>query len=356
MAIIAGWQNSINLAWERPLGTLGTSGFRWCSDQPDSLSVGAVPYARSVLGNRFHRQEDLRILKVQPQGALGATPFWFDADNWQKTLNRLLNSHFQNAESSCPTPPEPGWDYHFPYSGQPGTLGGFTIARDIGLGLGRAYVFEKCIMNKLVVDWKVGQPVMLTPTFYSQNVTPNSSVSGVVFASDTSYQRHYYQAPGISCSWNGTRFHPASFKITSSNNIQTQFGPSSKQPIGFTLGVFEATLEMDVWVDENFYSRFVYIDGLGTSVTPVSTLGTFMVRIQGPEFNEYGGSFGTVFAQTDIYFTGKIVDVPSCNPNMGNEATQKVKMIMTATGTTPAKSGYYIKTYGIPDPWQPIDK
>lgn len=339
MGIHSGWESALDLFWEFPLGTVGTTSFRYLSDQPDSLSIGAEAHARRVIGNRFLRKEHLRILKTTPGGALGPTPFWFAKNNQQTDLNRLLNSHFQNESQECGIPPLPCWSRHFPVSTQPDNLGGFTIRRNIGLGESSAYVWTSAITNKLVVDWKVGMPVMLTPEMKTLWALPNEAVTGTT-NDNTAYQSYFYQAPAIGCTWNGTAFYPAGFKITSDNAVNTQWGGASKQPIGFTLGQFQASLELDVWIDDNFYSWFVPKENIGTWITPTDTLGTFVCTVQGP-IAMYGSAltqFNSIFS-----FMGKIVDVPGGNPNMGNQSTHKVKMEMVATGTTYDTCGYYIE-------------
>jgi hypothetical protein len=173
-----------------------------------------------------------------------------------------------------------------------------------------------------------------------------------VAASDSSYQRYYYQAPALDCEWNGTRFFPAGFRIVSKNNVASQWGPNSKHPIGYTLGVFEAEMELDVWIDDDFYTRFVPKDNIGTGATPTDTLGTFTCTVTGP-IDEYAGTltqFNTIFS-----FMGKIVDVPSGAPNLSAAATQKVKLRMTATGTTYDTCGYYIELQEESHDWQTPD-
>jgi len=352
MGIHAGWESAVDLFWEYPLGSMGTSGFRYLSETPDSLTIGAEAHERRVIGNRFIRKEHLRILRTVPGGALGPTPFWFSADNKQTNLDRLMNSHFQNTVQACGIPPAPCWSRHYPVSTQPTNLGGFTIRRDIGLGAGSSYVWRSAIMSELSVDWKVGQPITLTPTFTTMQALPNDEVSGAVAASDSSYQRYYYQAPALECLWNGTRFFPAGFRIVSKNNVASQRGPNSKHPIGYTLGVFEAELELDVWIDDDFYTRFVPKDNIGTGATPTDTLGTFTCTVTGP-IDEYAGTltqFNTIFS-----FMGKIVDVPSGAPNLSAAATQKVKLRMTATGTTYDTCGYYVELQEQSHDWQTPD-
>jgi hypothetical protein len=354
MGIHAGWESAVDLFWEYPLGTMGTTGFRYLSDQPDTLTIGAEAHERKVIGNRFIRKEHLRILRTNPGGALGPTPFWFSADNKQTSLNRILNSHFQNTVQACGIPPLPCYSRHYPVSTQPTNMGGFTIRRDIGLGVGSAYVWRSAIMSELAVDWRVGQPVTLTPTFATLEALPNDSVSGAVAATDPSYQRYYYMAPALDCEWNGTRFYPAGWRITSRNNVKSQWGPNSKHPIGYTLGVFEADLELDVWIDDDFYTRFVPKDNIGTSVTPTDTTGTFQCTVSGPIGTMEGGIEPSQF-DTIFYFTGKIIDMPGANPNMSESPTQKVKMRMTATGTTYDTCGYYIECQENNNDWQTPD-
>lgn len=352
MGIHAGWEASVDLFWEYPLGSMGTSGFRYLSDQPDTMTIGAEAHERKVIGNRFLRKEHLRILRTNPGGALGPTPFWFSADNKQTNLNRLMNSHFQNTVMACGIPPAPCWSRHYPVSTQPTNMGGFTIRRDIGLGGGSAYVWRSAIMSELAVAWSVGQPITLTPTFVTMQALPNDSVSGAVAASDSSYQRYYYQAPAIACEWNGTRFNPAGFRITSRNNVKSQWSGASKHPIGYSLGVFEAELELDVWIDDTFYSRFVPVDNIGTGVTPTDTLGTFTCTVTGP-LDMYGSTltqFNSIFS-----FTGKIIEVPSGAPNLSDSPTQKVKMRMTATGVTYNTCGYYIELQEESHNWKTPD-
>lgn len=355
MGYHAGWEHTTDLFWEFPLGTMGTSGFRWISDQPDSLNINAEGHARQVIGNRFLKDSHLRILKTAPGGALGATPFWFTPfDVNPVALNRLLNSHFQNQAQACGIPPAPCYTRHFPTSQQTGTLGGFTVSRDIGLGASKAYVYTSGVMEKMVVEWKVGQPMTMVPEFRFLTGLPNSSVRGAVAASDTSYQRFYFQAPAIDIEWNGTPVQPAGFKITSSNSFNARYAPTSKSPVGFVLGRFNAELEMDVWIEDNFYSRYVPVDNIGTGVTPTDTTGTFQCTVSGPVGTMGGGGALTQF-NTIFYFTGKIINVPGANQNMGNPPTQKVKMMMTATGTAYNTSGYYIEVQAEEHNWQTPD-
>lgn len=355
MGYHAGWEHSTDLFWEYPLGSMGTSGFRWISDQPDSLNINAEAHSRVVIGNRFLRDSHLRILKTTPGGELGATPFWFTPfDVHPYEMNRLLNSHFQNQEQACGIPPFPCYTRHYPVSEQSGTLGGFTVRRDIGLGVDKAYLYTSGVMEKLTVEWKVGQPVTMKPDFRFLTGMPNQELSGAVAATDTSYQRYYYQAPAIDVLWDGTRIQPAGFKIVSTNSYNIRHAPNSKSPVGFVLGRFNAELEMDVWIDDDFYSRFVPVDSIGTGVTPVDTTGTFQCTVSGP-IGTMGGGVAPSQFNTIFYFTGKIINVPGANQNMGNVPTQKVKMIMTATGTTYDTSGYYIEIEGEEHNWQTPD-
>lgn len=350
MSVHSGWENAIDLFWEYPLGNIGSTvqGFRYLSDVPDSLTIGAESHSRKVIGNRFMRKEHLRILKTTPGGSLGPTPMWFSATNRQTNLNRLLNSHFQNQKQACGIPPAPCWSRHFPVSTQPTNLGGFTIRRNIGLGATNSYVWTSAITDKLTIDWRVGMPVMLTPEMRTLWAMPGEAVS-ITANADSAYQRYYYQAPALNCLWNGTAFNPAGWRITSQNNIITQWGPSSKQPIGFNLGQFQASLELDVWIDDNFLSWFVPKANIGTSSTPADTLGTFYCKVEGP-FDDYAGTltqFNTIFE-----FIGKIVDIPGANPNMGNQPTHKVKAEMVASGTTYNTCGYYIEIQEESHNWQ----
>ena len=349
MGIHAGWENTLDIFWEFPLGTMGTSGFRYLSDVADSLSIGAQAHGRRVVGNRFFRKEHLRILSTAPGGGMGPTPFWFDSGGNHKNVNRLLNSHFQNTSSGSSVL---NFVRHFPVSAQPANLGGFTIRRNIGLGNDKAYVWRSAIADQLTIEWKAGQPITMTPTMLTMEALPGDEVEGATADTSSAYQNYYYMAPALQCTWNGTEFFPAGWKITSKNNTQTKYGPNSKAPTGFAMGVFEADFEMDVWIEDDFIQRYVPADNLGTSPTPTDLLGTFVCKVQGP-MNESG--LGEDPYYTTFNFIGKIIEVNSGNPNLGNPSTQKIKMKMVASGTTYNTCGYYIEVDGELNLWQTPD-
>ena len=338
-----GWENRIAMVFERPLGTTDSTGFLWVSSDADSMGLGAEATRRQVYGNRYLLNPHLQVLKSNPGGDLGATAFWFDTDGTQTNLNRILNSHFQNTYEICPIE-EICYVAHFPVSEQPGTLSGWSIARDIGLGLGTSYLWSSCVANKLEVSWAPGRPVELKPSFLALDGQPAGSCPGLI-ATDTAYQDFLYQAPNIAVTWNGTTIQTAGFKVESDNQMNVKHDPSSLSPVGFTMGRFSANLELKVWVDDDFFSDFVP-DYLGSGVSPTDQLGTFQALISGPNNGD-----GETYTST-IYFYGKIVDMPSGQPNDQGIQTIKVEMTSPDTGTKYTDAGYYIRVRGSSVVWQ----
>lgn len=344
----AAWENQYSLFWENPLGTKEATGWLWLTSKPDTLSLGAEATKRDVYGNRYLLNSHLQVLKSTPSGALGETQMWFESSGTQTKLNRVLNSHFQNVTETCPVPPLPCYVAHWPVSEQPSTLRGFTVARDIGLGLGSAYVWSSCVADKLRVDWAPGKAVTVMPTFAALDGQPNTAPGGIV-ATDSSYQYQLYQAPNIECLWNGTRFQTAGFTINSSNGVQIKHGNDSLSPVGMTLGRFNATLSLKTWIDDDFMSRFVP-DYLGSGISTELT-GTFMAIVTGPTITT--GTEIEQFTGT-IYFHGKIVDIPSANPTTDSLQTINMEMTSPESGSAWTDAGYYIKIDSRYYDWQSV--
>ena len=346
MASHLGWENRTSFFWERPLGTGETTGILWLSAEADSMGLGAEATRRRVYGNRYMLNAHLQVLKSNPGGSLGATELFFDRAGTQTTLNRMLNTHFQNTAAACPVPPLPCWVAHFPVNEQPASLSGFTIARDIGLDFGSAYVWESCVCNELVLDWQPGKAMTIKPTFVALDGQPDTAAPGIV-ATDVSYQYQLYQAPNIACTWNGSKVETAGFTITSNNGIVVKHDPSSISPVGMTLGNWAAKLQLKVWVDDDFYK---YVpNSLGSSV-PIDTTGTFEAVITGPTVSDESGSSFTYMGT--VHFHGKVVDMPNAQPTKDGIQIINVEMTSPETGGSYDDAGYFIKIDSSSFPWQ----
>lgn len=337
--------NSVSVLWERPLGTVElTGGYLWLSGSPDSMDLGVKTLHRNVYGNRYAKETQLKVVSSDPNGALGKTPLWFKRDGIHSRLNRILNTHFQNFHAASPIPPAPCYTAHYPTDDVPTTVSGFTIIRDMGFGLGTANVWSSCVANELEVSWKVGEPVMVKPTFLCLNGQPHTTVVGAVVSDDVDYQEVYAQAPDITCSWNGTTFQPASFNIKSTNNINIKHSHESKIPVGMTFGKFNAELTLDVWVDENYNSWFIP-NYLGAS-SPMGVTGTFHVRMTGIDL---GGKTYNIY----INYIGKLVNMASSKPSKTGLQTIKATLydLETSVGDY-TDAGYWIKVDGVNVAWQ----
>jgi hypothetical protein len=343
MATYNGWENAIELRWEYPLGTVKTGTdslpFNWLSESPDSLSVGAMPSTRRVFGYRYLDDSHLRLLQAAPAGALGPQPLWFTESGTAHRLNRLLSSHFQNAVVGCSIPdPVDCYAVHFPQPTQPGTWGGFRIFQHYGDGT-EAYRWVSGVMDKMTIGWVPGQPVTITPEFKFLEVNPAYPVGTEVtpWTSEFNYMYGICAAPLIKVKWNGTVIEVAGFRVISENNITTRYSTSSRTPVGFLMGEYIATLELDVWMSDDFYSLFVG-DYLGTGVVPVDKKGTCIIGMLGP--TSTGGTVTETY-NINIQMIGKIIDIPSISPK-GRSGIQTIKMQMTGEGTG-FDSPFYIK-------------
>lgn len=344
MTIYAGWENVCELRWEFPLGTYKTGSnalpFAWLSDTADSLSPNAVVSARRVYGYRYVDDEHLTVNQGNPGGGLGAIPLWFNGRGQQFRVNRLLNAHFQNHEDMCPFGLN-CYVAHYPMPTQPDAWHGFTVLQHYG-DTGTAYRYKSGVINTMKFDWAVGKPFTITPSFLFQNCeTPVEGTAISPWTTEFDYMTTLYTPPNITCTWNGTALETSRFSITSENNITPRFSTNSKTPVGFVMGEYDATLEFDVWMSDEFYSRFVD-NALGTIKTSAAKVGTFGVTFSGPSTRD--GTFNSY-----ISFVGKIIEIPTISPK-GRSSVQTVKMTMTGYGTG-LESPFYVKVEGVSDEW-----
>lgn len=343
----APWESSLAMFWEYPLGTVDTEGFLWLGDSPDSMSLGAEPTYRKVYGDRYYRKEHLKVNKSSPGGEIGATSFWWSSDGTQIKMNRILNSHFQNTTEVCPIH-EPCFVAHYPIGTTEDELGGFTIARDIGDGYASSYVWSSAVCNKLTVSWAVGKTLSIKPEFVCLDGQPKSDPGGII-STDVSYQRELVHAPDMSFYWNGTEFHPTGFRVESKNNINLKHAPTSKSPVGMTLGDFDAVLSIDMWVDSTYSSKFVpgYLGSIGSPGTDY--MGTFQCIFVGPIHGEGEQFYGT------IQFYGKIVQMP--DTQIKESGIQNIKVQLCATDGTAGDytdAGYFIKYSSFYTDWRTV--
>lgn len=344
MALYGGWESKIQLVWNYPLGTPNFSGTSanitaWLSENPDSLSIGAEPHERRVYGYRYYDNSHLKLLKATPAGALGAVPMWFGTDNNQIKLNRILNAHFQNGTFVTLGTTNA---YFYPQPSQPGTWCGFDVFQAWGDGTD-LYRFKSGVIDEMKFEWAPGKAMQMTPTFKFLNVNPKASSTGIItFSTDYDYMYQFMAPPNITTSWNGTAFDVAGFRITSQNNITPVFATTSKQPVGFVMGEYNAVAEIDVWMSDDFINKYVG-DYLGTSISLADVTGTFLVKATGPVAGESN-------VHCMIQMIGKIIEIPSISPKSRNESIVTYKLTMTGVGTG-ADSPFYVFTEGAA--WSP---
>ncbi len=341
------WQRKIAYFWEYPLSVNvdNFNGWLWLSGDADSLSFNTTEVQRRTWGDRYFRKEHLRVSTSAPSGGLGKLALWHDDSGNTDRINRVLNNHFQNTEEMCPPYPLPCFVAHYPITEVGSTLSGCTILKDIGDGISSANVFESCIASNLQVSWKAGEPVFITPSYRALNGHPRGNVTGAIVSASEGYQDALCKAPEVKCEWNGVKLNVASWKITSTNNVTTKYEHNQVNPSGFVLGNFDAELELQVWQDDDYNSRFVPNNLDGGLVT--STLGEFVVSMKG---------FSKVSTPAHYYhtitFKGKVIS-PTASPNSANGLqTIKVKMYKPNDATGYENAGYCIKIDGEYSAWR----
>jgi hypothetical protein len=114
--------------------------------------------------------------------------------------------------------------------------------------------FTGGVIDTLVISWAQAKPcVMLKPTL--KFLSGASGVQPVSIQSSPSVFRPVVSG-NIGVYLAGTAIHPAGFTITSKRNIIDQVSPSTAGRQGFALGNYQCDIQLQMWIDDDFFSRF----------------------------------------------------------------------------------------------------
>lgn len=254
MGIKAGWQSALYLAYEYNLGNPGTSPTYslWPSDEPDALTLGETPIVRRPIYGHALDRAGLFVRATQaPGGAIGAIPMGFKDDGYHWPLLYLMRNHFQHSLKSTDALGITQ-NFYAQDTAQPTRWSGYSMVRDWNVT--QLTSFTGGVIDTLVISWAQAKPcVMLKPTL--KFLSGASGVQPVSIQSSPPVFRPVVSG-NIGVYLAGTAIHPAGFTITSKRNIIDQVSPSTAGRQGFALGNYQCDIQLQMWIDDDFFSRF----------------------------------------------------------------------------------------------------
>ena len=239
-----------------PEGTMGveaaTYPYLWDAQESDGLTLGEEPYdAKHLRGARGQVAASYRQMQHLPGGSLPAMPMSIGTSN-AKVLS-LLQAHLQGLAVVGTTAP-------FTYTGGPATAAiedddwyTLSVIKETGVD-DHAHRFLGCVIDSLELAWTAGGPITINPTTIK---ALSGDSDGTMPAMATPSALGYLQAPRISCTWNGTEIHPASWTIRSACNIADRQSGSARGRVGFVMGDYEGVVEIEVWRNEDSHTNWV---------------------------------------------------------------------------------------------------
>lgn len=308
-----GWESWVGLGLEANIGTAVAPSWLWEGEGADSLSLG---YNRSdlrpVSGYRATQAAAIRNTHQLPGGALPAMPIWMDGSSLM--LLHILKNHFVG--SSKPT----GSTWSFtPATVQKATAGfyGLTVTKRTGVD-GRAERYAGGVIDQLVISGEHGGFVSLTPTFKFLSGTHHATAGTGSLAPSTS---PYFTAADVNVSWQGEAIYPASWSITSANNIPDKLGVGAQPRTAYCLGAWTGEISLTLPRDDSAGTHY-----LTKYITP--SVGTLIISGTAPS--------GTIAGGTAITWmiTAIAIPRPYDLPAQGGELTDTVAFDIVDAGLT----------------------
>lgn len=249
-------------------GTMGveaaTYPYLWDAQEADGLDLGETPFdMRALRGARGQVSAGHRVMQNLPGGSLPAMPLAVGTATVKPLA--LLQAHLQGLAVSGTAAP-------YTYTGSPAAAAiadddwyTLSVIKETGID-NHAHRFLGCVIDELELAWEAGGPITISPATLKA-MSGDSDGTMPAFPSPSS--EGFLQAPRVSCTWNGTELHPASWTISSRNNIADRQSGSARGRVGFVMGDYECDIEVECWRNEDSHDRWVgpfFANSVGTLV------------------------------------------------------------------------------------------